>query len=78
MKYYIARKVNKVLLHAVVYEYQHNVEQKPNTKRAHTGWMYLIKVQKQEKGIPDVRSWDSGYPRGQSTKDHQIYATIYH
>lgn len=47
--------MNRVLLHAVMCDYQNNVEKKKsNTKRAHTVWLYLIEVQKQEK--------DSGYP----------------
>lgn len=40
-------------------------------------WIYLIKVQKQEKESPGIGNWDSGYPWGaralKNTKHTMIY-----
>ena len=62
-----------------------NVEQKkPNSKEAHTVWIYLIKVQKQEIGISSDsssssdRSWDCTYPRRKAVteRDHSVFWDI--
>ena len=44
-------------------------QKKPNSKRAHTVWIYLIKVQKQEEGISSDRSWIVAIPGGRAVTE---------